>query len=167
MRSFSAKEGFTLIEISVVLALIGIFLFVTLPRLTLGGNTTDKFSRKLIVTVNSLKKKAVADGKDYVLKIDLDAGKLRVTDESVTQEAFEQEEDAGEAVPENIQILDVEYPKKGKIASGTVNIRFYKKGYSDKAIIHIEDQDNERKSFLIEPFLPKVRLIDDYAGFEN
>lgn len=166
MRPFSAKQGFTLIEITVVLALIGIFLFVTLPSFNVGGNTTDSFSRKIIVTVNSLKKRAVADGKDYALYIDMDEGKLLVADTAVSEEDLEKNL-GGEDVPEGIEILDVEFPTKGKIASGIVAIRFYQKGYSDKAIIHIEDDDSERKSFLIEPFLPKVKLFDEYTGFDS
>ncbi len=46
-------------------------------------------------------------------------------------------------------------------------ICFYKAGYSDKAIIHIEDEDHYQVSFLIEPFLPNMKLYQEYVSFEE
>jgi hypothetical protein len=48
---------------------------------------------------------------------------------------------------------------------GQTDIYFNEKGYSDKAIIHFENDDNEKFSFLIEPFLLRVRLYNSYAEF--
>ena len=58
------------------------------------------------------------------------------------------------------------YPNNAIIVSNA-DIYFNEKGYSDKAIIHLENDDNEKFSFLIEPFLLRVRLYNSYAGFED
>jgi hypothetical protein len=50
---------------------------------------------------------------------------------------------------------------------GQADIYFNEKGYSDKAIIHLKNDDNEKFSFLIEPFLLRVRLYNGYTEFED
>ena len=58
-----------------------------------------------------------------------------------------------------------EFLNEDKITRGIAEIHFYRKGYSDKALIHIEDDDNEQSSYLIEPFLPHVKIIEEYVEF--
>jgi hypothetical protein len=68
-------------------------------------------------------------------------------------------------LPSDLHIVDVEFPKEDRISMGEVDINFYPQGYSDHAIIHVEDNDGNRFSFLIEPFLSNIKRIDDYVGF--
>jgi len=64
-------------------------------------------------------------------------------------------------------VINVEYPEKGIVSSGQADICFYRAGYSDKALIHIQGDDEQKISFLIEPFLPKVKLYEKYVDFED
>jgi hypothetical protein len=84
----------------------------------------------------------------------------------MTEDALSKAEgNAFEAAP-GIRFTDVEYPLTGKMSSGIAIISFYKKGYSDKAIIHIEDEDSEiQRSLLIEPFFSTVKLYETYEEF--
>ncbi len=165
MPCLNRNGGFTLIELVVVMALIGIFFAVTLPRFDIGVNKTDKFSRWFIVKVDSLKKRAAADKKNYILRIDMDEEKIYVADDSMSEEAMEAAAESGYEIPESVTILDVEFAKKDPISSGVADIRFYEKGYSDKVIVHIEDDDDNQKTFIIEPFLPRIKLVEDYVDF--
>jgi hypothetical protein len=61
--------------------------------------------------------------------------------------------------------MDVEFPNQDRISVGETEIYFYPKGHSDHAIIHLEDSDGRRFSFLIEPFLPNTKRIDNYVRF--
>jgi hypothetical protein len=83
------------------------------------------------------------------------------------EEALQSAETNGYKLPEDIKLLDVEYPDQEKISVGQADIYFNEKGYSDKAIIHLENDDNEKFSFLIEPFLLRVRLYNGYTEFED
>ena len=60
--------------------------------------------------------------------------------------------------------MDIEYPQKGKIYSGQAEINFYRAGYTDKALVHMQEGDSYL-SFLIEPFLSNVQFFESYAGF--
>lgn len=167
--SFRLNQGFTLIELIVVITLISLMLFFAIPRFQVDvlSDNTNKVSRWIMVKVHSLKEKAVSEQKLYVLHISLDSNRLWVTSEIMSQEELQAAEANGYELSDDINLLDVEYPDEEKISVGRADIYFYKKGYSDKAIIHISNDDNERRSFLIEPFLSRVRLYNKYIGFED
>ncbi|MDF1590867.1 MAG: type II secretion system protein [Desulfobacterales bacterium] len=162
------NSGYTLIELVVVISLISIMLFFAIPRFhdTVLTDNTKKFSRWLITTVRSLKAAAVRDQKRYNLNVDLDAGKLWVTSDGMSEEERQTAENAGYSLPEDVRIIDMEFPFKGKITGGQVEISFYKADYSDKVMIHIENSSRKQMSFLIEPFLSGVKLYEKYVGFE-
>ena len=160
--------GFTLIELIVVISLLGIMLVFSLPRLQYNpflDDTKESF-RWLIGKVQTLKESALRDQKNYTLHLDLDSGRMWETNQSMSQEDIESEALNGYDLPDDFRIVDVEYPQRGKVNSGMVEIHFYKAGYTDKALIHIQD-DDAYVSFLIEPFLSNVKFFQKYAGFED
>ena len=144
-------------------------LFFSIPRFQ-NFVLTDhkkKVSRWLINRVRSLKNDTLRNQKLYILNVDIDANRFWVTTEPTPETVST---DSGQKVyqlPEDISVLDVEYPGKGKITSGQTEIWFYKSGYSDKAIIHIENGSGNPSSFLIETFLSNARLYNQYLSFED
>ncbi len=152
------------------ISLFSIVLAFTLPAFNdaVSGNSLNKISRWFITNVRSLKNGAVRDRKMYVLQVDVDAGRLWVTDTVLTDEELEEDdtEPEGYELPGDADILDVEFPGRDKITSGRAQICVHKEGYSDKVLIHVED-DGEQKTFLIEPFLSKMIIYEDYVGFED
>lgn len=152
-----------------VISLISLMLFFAIPRFQVDvlSDNTKKVSRWIMLKVHALKEKAVHEQKLYVLHLSLDSNKLWVTSDIISQEELQTAELNGYELPEDIKLLDVEYPDEEKISAGRADIYFYKKGYSDKAIIHISNNDNELLSFLIEPFLSRVRLYNKYIEFED
>jgi prepilin-type N-terminal cleavage/methylation domain-containing protein len=167
--NFRQNNGFTLIELIVVISLISLMFFFAIPRIPVDAlsDNTRKVSRWIMLNVSALKEKAVHDQKRYVLHLSLDSNRLWVTSEIMSEEELEEAAAIGYNLPEDIKLLDVEYPDKEKISLGQADIYFYKKGYSDKAIIHITNNDNEVLSFLIEPFLSRARLYNKYLEFED
>jgi prepilin-type N-terminal cleavage/methylation domain-containing protein len=160
--------GFTLIELMVVIALLGIMIVFSIPRLhdTLFIDDTKKSSRWIIGKVKALKESTLQKQKQYVLHIDLDTDRIWETHEAMSSESMEAAALDAYALPGDVKLIDVEFPMGGKIISGQADITFYKTGYSDKALIHIQD-GNDQLSFLIEPFLTKVKLFDKYATFDD
>ena len=163
------EAGFTLIELIVVISLMGLMVFFTLPRM--GDNPflddSKQSSRWLIGKVRMLKESAIRDQKQHSLHFDLDSGLIWETNESMTEE--DREEAAlnnSYALPEDLRIIDVEYPQKGKVYSGQAEITFYKAGYTDKAMVHMQEDDTYM-SFLIEPFLTHVQFFEEYVGFDQ
>jgi hypothetical protein len=153
----------------VVISLISLMFFFAIPRIQVDilSDNTRKVSRWIMLNVSALKEKAVHDQKNYVLHLSLDSNRLWVTSDVMSVEELEDAEAIGYELPDDIKLLDVDYPNKEKISVGRADIYFYKKGYSDKAIIHITNNDNEVLSFLIEPFLSRARLYNKYLEFED
>ncbi len=163
------KNGFTLIELIVVISLISLILFLALPRFHGGflSDNTKKVSRWIMLKVRTLKEKAVRERKIYILHVSFDSNKLWTSHETMSPEELQQAEQNGYGVSDDVIVLDVEYPDNEKISTGQADIYFYKKGYSDPAMIHIKNSDDEKFSFLIEPFLFHVRMYQSYVGFEE
>ncbi len=167
-NGFRNYTGFTLIELIVVMALLGIMIAFSVPRLhgTIFLDDTKKSSRWLIGKLQTLKESAIQNQKQYVLHIDLDTDRVWETDESMSADDLENAALNAYAFPDTFKVMDVEFPIRDKIVSGQADITFYKAGYTDKALIHIQG-DNQQLSFLIEPFLPQVKLFDKYATFDD
>lgn len=161
-------KGFTLLELIVVIALMGIVLVLTVPRFheTLFLDESKAGSRWIIGKVQALKEAAVRNQKDYSLHIDLDAERFWETDESMSPEAVENAAVNAASLPGGLKIIDIEYAIRGKINSGQADITFYKSGYSDKVFIHLQDGESQ-VSYLIEPFLSEVSRYETYTGFDN
>ena len=160
--------GFTLIELVVVMALMGLMLFVSLPRLQDNPFIDDskETSRWLIGKIQTLKESAVRNQKQYSLLFDLDSGRVWETNESMSREEYESAALNSFALPDDVRIIDVEYPLKGKISAGQTEISFYKAGYTDKAFVHMQEGETYL-SFLIEPFLSNVQVFEKYKGLED
>jgi general secretion pathway protein H len=160
--------GFTLMELIVVVTLLSILLVFAIPRFqsTMFQDDVKRSSRWIIAEIQMLKESAVRDQKQYTLHINLDNNTAWETNESMSQEDQEKALLAANQIPGSLKIIDVDYPSRGLVNTGVADIRFFKGGYSDKAMIHTEDGET-RWSFLVEPFLSEVRLIEEYAGFEN
>jgi prepilin-type N-terminal cleavage/methylation domain-containing protein len=160
-------KGFTFIELIVVIALISIMLFLALPKFqgSFLTNSTKAVSRWILINVPDLKDKAQKEQKRYILNVDFDANKLWISRETASEEELQSDNVKAYQLPDDVKLLDVEYPGQKTVSEGQAQIYFDEKGYSDKAIIHIENSDKERLSFVIEPFLREVGFYQKYVGF--
>jgi prepilin-type N-terminal cleavage/methylation domain-containing protein len=173
-------KAFTLIELIVVISLISIVLAFALPKLNISFVTDHqrKLSAWIVLTVKSLKENALREQVPYILYLDFDNQQMWTAKDAPDEEK-NQEEVAIEAsetekeiplenkylLPQGVRLMDVAFTDDEKIKEGIVPIHFYPKGYSDKAIIHIQDADDNRYSYLVESFLPHVKIFEEYIEF--
>ncbi len=160
-------NGFTLIELMVVMLLISIVLAVAIPRFE-GGvfeDPTKKLSRWMINTVRTLRSQAIQQQKLQSLVVDLSNHKMWVSNEEMGEEAFTAAEENARALPGNMRIVDVQFPGTEPVTSGTAQINFYPAGFSDHVLIHLENDDAERFSYLVQPLLPKIKFIEEWIDF--
>ena len=162
------NSGYTLIELVVVISLIGLLLFIAVPRLhdTVLSDDTQDVARWIAANVQALKHKTIQNHRGYTLHIDLDSRKMWITDASMSPDEFQAASRNAFLLPNGMKIPDVVFPDEEVIVAGTADIRFYEKGYSDMAMIHV-DGGGQQQSFLVEPFLPNVKIFAKHVGFEN
>jgi len=161
-------RGFTLIEVTVVVFLVGILLLVALPRLPEAPLTdhSRKTSRWLVLKIKDLKQRSVREQNVYSLQVDMDTNRFWVTRADMTEaEKIAAEKDAFRPGG-SVRIVDVEFPQLEPATVGRTEIRFYPRGYSERAMIHIDDGDR-RYSFRIEPFLSRVRIYETDVGYNR
>ena len=161
------SSGFTLIELIVVITLIGLMLFLTLPRFEAMhlADDTGRASRWLMARVRALKYRSVQESTDYAMVLDIDQNRIWTGEKRSGKEDQSPDGESFYRLPEDLRLLDVEYAADRKVSSGQAEVDFYSKGYSDHAIVHIASGRSGDLSYLIEPFMPRVRMYHRYLSF--
>ena len=124
MQNIHKNSGFTLIKLIAIVSIIGFMLFFSIPRLqeSIFIDQTKKVSRLIMLQVRSLKERAVSDNKLYTLHISIDKNRMWVTNESMSEDEIQNAEQKGYDLSGDVKVLDVEYPVRGTISSGTADI---------------------------------------------
>ena len=169
------NRGFTLIELVVVMAVMGVVLFFTLPRFDafkpFGPSITP--TGKLLLLVERLKSQVRGARQGVLLHLDPATGRVWVT--ALTSIPGEADLSEKESVSEsNILFSDNSTIENVTISGGTVRretggddtvVEFDRDGYSDLAFIHIREDDREL-TVVISPFLPRAQLLEGDVSCE-
>jgi len=158
------NRGFTLLELVVVIGLLGLMLVVTVPRFRQALTTNELKSsvRKIIGLVGEVRDRAIRDHKDYRLHIDIGANRFWVDVDDATAEEKTLAKENGFRLPEEVRVLDVWLRSRGKLTAGEVGIRFSRKGYVEKSVLHLGADDGGRMSLLLTPFLGEIKIYEGY-----
>lgn len=120
-----------------------------------------------MTTTRVLKVNALKHQNRYAMHIDLDNGILWTSSEGMTAEETEKTTQKKFRLPDDLKLMDVEYPGRGKVTTGQADIFFYKKNYAQSAFVHVEDDRYNKITFQIEPFLPEAKIFHEYVEFEE
>jgi len=161
-------NGFTLIELVVVVALMGLFLTLAIPgfRQAVFVDDAQKNSRFFVGMARKLKYDAIKKSERHMLNISVENQWVWETRESMTEEQRENARENGTPIPGGIRAVGVERPKKGRVSTDPAVIHFYPEGYSDMVLIHFTDKGNQDASILMEPFLSGAKVYDRHVGFQ-
>jgi Tfp pilus assembly protein FimT len=161
------KRGFTFVELTVVIFLIGLTIVLTIPRFrhTLVSDDLRSTVRQMVGTIRSVRNEAVREHKTYALHLDLESNRLWIESEGASDE--EQLEAQAKAVqlPAGVRVLDVWHKDTGKDATGDTAIHFTQKGYVEYSVIHLGAEDGRRFTLILSPFLGKVTVLEEYVDF--
>ena len=160
--------GFTLLELIVVMALMGIVFFFAIPRFegSFFFDDAKQSSRWLVAKLQGLKEEALRTRRQHILVFDFDTKRVWHTREAMPPEELELAVHRAQRIPGGAIVVGVEFPPEVRIVSGRAEIRFYRDGHSDKALIHLQHGDSY-SSFLLEPFLTQVKMFDQLIGFHD
>ena len=170
----TSSSGFTLLELIVVIALIGIMLVVSVPTLqnTLIDDRLKGTCRKIIGLVNSVRELAAREQQSYFLNIDRNENRIWY-EKDMEVGAVEEEEDAEETeetegrqelnIPDEIRISEIWTRSEGEYSDDQSRIWVSSKGYMDQTVLHVTDVDDNVISLHFSPFLDNVRLYDEYT----
>ncbi|MEA3417202.1 MAG: prepilin-type N-terminal cleavage/methylation domain-containing protein [Thermodesulfobacteriota bacterium] len=159
----ASSKGFTLIELSVVVFLIGLMLLIAVPKVrdTMLNDGLETTVNHLSGTARELRSDAVRNQVDYILHLDIDNGLIWTHSADMTPEAKDEIKKRAFKLPGEVKITDIRLSEKEKITDGEALIRFSKKDYMHPAVVHLAQKD-QCFTLVFEPFLSSVRTYDKY-----
>jgi len=162
------NHGFTFVELVVVISIFSVILLFSIPLFKDIGLFSGHSHRaaSLSFLIESLKLQAVSENTDLFLHIDVDTGLVFVTHGSMDERAMARARQEGRLYKGDVELLNIEFPGTGRSAKSNHTIRFSRKGYSDRALIHLRT-DNQKRTLKIGMFLTKVRWYDRYVSYDD
>lgn len=70
-------------------------------------------------------------------------------------------------IPESVKVVDISSVSGGKKSTGATTIRFSTKGYVDKTLIHLRDDEGRDLTLILSPFLAVTRIVDSYVDIDD
>jgi prepilin-type N-terminal cleavage/methylation domain-containing protein len=160
-------SGFTLIELVVVITILSTLLFFSLPMFRKTNIFQDgkKETGALIQLIQSLKQISMAENMDLFLHISTDSNLIWVTNSKMDQAQLQEAEHLAKNLSP-LKIIQIKFPDKPDNTQGIHVIEFNKKGYSNMAIIHLNDGENP-VSLKIQPFLMEITLVPGHISYND
>ncbi|MGH7822187.1 MAG: pilus assembly FimT family protein [Vicinamibacterales bacterium] len=169
--TLSSSAGFTLIELSIVVLIIGLVSALAIPRLrSVTGAELAATTRRLAHATRYLYEEAALRGNVLSLILDLDRQQYWVAKlDDLTGELVEDGSLLSRrvALPDGIRIADVVLPGVGKLAGGLAPTRFYPEGYADGSVIHLVDGYGHAYTVRIDPIRGRGVVLEGYHDFDT
>lgn len=155
------SQGFTLLEMMIVLFLLGGVLALVIPRIVVGEDLRST-GRKFISALRDLQSLAVTGQKSVKLYFDLDRGTYWAMMVDGTEEKIPL--DATWAVPrtlpEMIRFVDISVGQTKRL-SGRMDLSIFPNGRIDPVIVHFGDGSNNVLAIAVESFTGAIRTSDE------
>ncbi len=162
-------EGFSLIELLVVITLLGAFVFVAVPRINIGGGETKvkSASRNLSRTIKYLYNEAVFKKNIYKLRFNIETGEYWI--ETLQGNRYVKSADPSHrkrVLPSGVYFKDVITGRSLARASFKDSERFIlflPTGFVEPAAIHLETTSNKIHYTLeTKPHTGRTKVYDEY-----
>lgn len=166
-------SGFTLLELSVVLLILGIAASFVVPRLRDPEATQlTATTARLASTARYLYDEAAYRRVPMRLNLDLDHQVYFVTELGGDPDAPEfvpaRSPLAKPAVlPDAVTFRDVMLPALGTVTEGIVFAQFSPDGWADPLVVHLRNRLGTETTMAIEPLTGRTRVADGYIALEH
>ena len=163
------SKGYTFIELTVVMVLLGLLMALTIPRFryAIVTDSLKTATRKLVGMIGAIRSEAIREQQDFLLHLDLESSRLWLESAGMTEEERVLSREKASSLPGGVRILDVWLKGKGKTMTGETTIRFNKKGYVQHSVIHLGSEDGRQFTLVLTPFLRKIQVLENYVEFEE
>jgi prepilin-type N-terminal cleavage/methylation domain-containing protein len=160
------NRGYTLIELSVVILIVGIMLSIAVPRIrdTLLNDDLKVATRRLVGAARELRNESVRERTDWILHIDLNQSAFWSYTADTTAEKREELSKRAVRLPEGIRIADISQVNAPKKTEGEAVIRFFKGGYVTPTVIRLAKGD-QTLTLVFHPFLQTVGVYESDVDF--
>ena len=167
--ALKGQKGYTLIELTVVIVLIGLMFAFAVPRFRL-DLLTDNLKltvRRMVGTIKGLRNEAIREQKTFVLHFDLESNRFWVDSTGMSEEERALAHEKASLLPKGIRVLDIWLKGRGKKMTGEAVIVFNNRGYVQQSAIHLASDDDRNFTLVLSPFMGRVKVFDEYVEFED
>jgi type II secretion system protein H len=164
-RATTRQRGFTLLEIAVAIALIGLLVTLVLPRLgLLGGASLQASARQLASRIELLREDAALRGRWVRLSFDPQTGRYGAevyVDTSSGARFVAEDAPLFRTVnlPDAVQ-MDVTGPGLTTTRDGYLGALFSPDGYTDPMVVRLTNGPDDVLSIVVEPARSRPRIVD-------
>ncbi|MDD2851253.1 MAG: type II secretion system protein [Desulfuromonadaceae bacterium] len=158
-------SGFTLIEIAIVLAIIGMVMLLVIPRLPSSDLENLKISsRTLAATIRYMQERAATSRTTYILAMAPGSEYLKCIEVGGDGSDKEPADPLLQrlALKEGVIVADVRIPRLGKIADGQIRIDVGMGGIRDFITIHLRSTGGQFWTVMAFPAGGKVKAFEGY-----
>lgn len=159
------RSGFTLIEIAVVLAVIGMVMMLVIPRLpSSDGENLKASARTLAATLRYMQDRAATGRTIYYLRLEPGTDSVEVLEAAADGGVKEPGDPLLRRRPvvEGVQVADVVVPRLGKITDGQVRLEVGMGGLRDFVAIHLRSDGGAFWTVMAFPASGKVKVYEGY-----
>ena len=172
------QRGYTLLELSLVILIMGIVLMVAAPRLAprLTETRLDTSARQLATFCRYLNAQAVLTKVHYTLQIDIDAREYWVTTVAAPETGglFQKTEDVEDVeitsdllhrkkLPEGVRFQGVVLSVTGETDRGTVMLDFTPVGPVERMLVHLTNDAGSELTVFFDPMTGTSGILEGYA----
>jgi general secretion pathway protein H len=163
--SLYGHRGFTLIELAVVLAILGMILTIVMPRLPSSDSENLKISaRTLASTLRYMQDRAATSKTGYILQFKPGTDLISIF-ETAADGSDKSPEDSllrQRSIKEGIIVSDLMIPRLGKINEGQIRIPVGVAGIRDFTVVHLQSRDGKQWTVMAFPSSGKVKIYEGY-----
>jgi hypothetical protein len=155
-----SSQGFTYLELLLVVSLMGLMMALTVPRITLGDDLSAT-GRKFIGTIRTLQRMAEVGQKPVKLYLDLDRGTYwaMVVDGQQERRPLDAAWASPLALPEKARIVEVQV--RGVTRTyGVAELLFFPNGRLDPAMIYMTDGGQNVLTLMIDHLTGNIQTLD-------
>lgn len=163
-------DGFTFLEIVVVLFILGLLLLLIYPKFqSLTEDGLQTATRHLVGVIQYLYHETIATRKIHRLSYDLKASGYRV---SVVNSNGELASPAPilerrVSLPRGVTFQDVVTLHQGKVTEGEAYTQFFPVGLAEKTVIHLADRGKRVFTLEINPLTGRVKVYEGYVEIKE
>jgi len=159
------SKGFTLIELTVIIVILGVMLTLIIPRLgELGEANLKRSARHLSGMIRFLKDESQARKAVYRLRFDVQAGQYwaevmtQTNEKTMEFKRFQSEIGSEGSLSGNTTFRDVKVSSHPDDAF----IQFTPDGWVESALIHLKDSNDKPFTLIVKPLTGDTELREGY-----
>jgi prepilin-type N-terminal cleavage/methylation domain-containing protein len=162
------SKGYTLIELIVVVVLIGLMLFIAMPRVreAILQDNLKSAVRRITGMASELRTGAIGDFMDKVLVFDLTNEQYWTYSVDMTPEKKAAQKKGAIGIPVGVHIEDIQQSGQDRKIDGEVTVSFSRRGYVQPTVIHLV-QDDRHCTVVMQPFLSIIQVFERYVDYDE